>query len=62
MCRLNQGSLCKLGTTAIEVEARKIEKYCQIIEYGYISQAVVSTMFSSESSERKVSAVDVSIV
>ena len=35
---LNQGSLCNPGTTATEVEARKIEKYRELIDNGYIFQ------------------------
>ena len=38
--RLNQGSLCNPGTTATEAEARKIEKYCELIDIGYIFQLV----------------------
>ena len=38
--RLNQGSLFNLGTTAIEAEARKIEKYRELIDNGYIFQPV----------------------
>ena len=38
--RLNQGSLCNPGTTATEAEARKIEKYCELIDNGYIFQPV----------------------
>ena len=38
--RLNQGSLCNPGTTATEAEARKIEKYREIIDNGYIFQPV----------------------
>ena len=34
--RLNQGSLCNPGTTATEAEARKIEKYRELIDNGYI--------------------------
>ena len=34
--RLNQVSLCNPGTTATESEARKIEKYCELIDNGYI--------------------------
>ena len=34
--RLNQGSLCTPGTTATEAEARKIEKYRELIDNGYI--------------------------
>ena len=36
--RLNKGSLCRPGTTATEAEARKIEKYCELINNGYIFQ------------------------
>ena len=38
--RQNQVSLCNPGTTAIEVEARKIEKYRELIDNGYIFQPV----------------------
>ena len=38
--RLNQGSLCNPGTTATEAEARKIEKYSEILDNGYIFQPV----------------------
>ena len=38
--RLNQGSLCNPGTTAIEPEARKIEKYRELIDNGYFFQPV----------------------
>ena len=38
--RLNQGSLCKPRTTAIEAEARKTEKYPELIDNGYIFQPV----------------------
>ena len=34
--RLNQGSICNPGTTATEAEARKNEKYRQLIDNGYI--------------------------
>ena len=34
--RLNQGSLCNPVTTATEAEARKMEKYRKLIDYGYI--------------------------
>ena len=38
--RLNQGSLCNTGTTATEAEARKIEKYRELIDNGYFFQQV----------------------
>ena len=38
--RPNQGSLCKPGTTATEAEARKIEKYRELKDNGYIFQPV----------------------
>ena len=38
--RLNQGSLCNPGNTATEAEARKIEKYRELIYNGYILQPV----------------------
>ena len=34
--RLSQGSLCNPGTTATEAEARKIQKYHELIDNGYI--------------------------
>ena len=51
--RVNQGSLCKPGTTATEAEARKIEKYRELIDIGYISQPVTLEVQGSlgESSE-----------
>ena len=38
--RLNQGSLCNPGTNATEAEARKIEKYQELLDNGYIFQPV----------------------
>ena len=51
--RLNQGSLCNSGTTATEAEAREIEKYCQLLDNGYIFQPVAMEVQGSlgESSE-----------
>ena len=51
--RLNQGSLCNPGTTATEAEARKIEKYRELIDNGYILQPVTLEIRGSlgESSE-----------
>ena len=51
--RLNQGSLCNPGTTATEAEARKIEKYRELIDNGYIFQPVALEVQGSigESSE-----------
>ena len=51
--RLNPGSLCNPGTTATVAEARKIEKYCQLIDNGYIFQPVALEVQGSigESSE-----------
>ena len=40
--RLNQGSLCNPETTATEAEARKIEKYRDLIDNGYIFQPAVA--------------------
>ena len=37
---LNQGSLCNPGTTVTDAEARKIEKYRESIDIGYIFQLV----------------------
>ena len=51
--RLNQGSLCTPGTTGTEAEARKIEKYRELIDNGYIFQPVALEVQASlgESSE-----------
>ena len=51
--RLIQGSLCNPGTTAIEAEARKIEKHRELINNGYIFQPVALEVQGSlgESSE-----------
>ena len=38
--RLNQGPLCNPGTTATEAEARKIERYRELLDNGYIFQPV----------------------
>ena len=38
--RLNQGSLSNPGTTATEAEARKIEKYRELTDNGYIFHPV----------------------
>ena len=37
---LNQGSFCNPGTTAIEAEARKSEKYRELIGSGYLFRPV----------------------
>ena len=51
--RLNQGFLCNPGTNATEAEARKIEKYRELIDNGYILQSVALEVQGSlgESSE-----------
>ena len=51
--RLNQGSLCNPGTTVIEAEVRKIEKYRELIDKGCIFQPMALDVQSSlgESSE-----------
>ena len=51
--RLNQGSLCNPGTTATKVEARKNDKYCELIDNGLIFQPVALEVQGSlgESSE-----------
>ena len=51
--RLNQGSLCNPGTAAIENEARKIEKYRELSDIGYIFEPVALEVQGSlgESSE-----------
>ena len=53
LSRLNQGSLCNPGTTATEAEARKIEKYLELIDNEYIFQLVALEVqgSSGESSE-----------
>ena len=51
--RLNQGSLCNPRTTVTEAEARKNEKYRELIDNGYIFQPVALELQGSvgESSE-----------
>ena len=51
--RLNQVSLCIPGTTATKAEARKIEKYRELLDNGYILQPVALEVQGSldESSE-----------
>ena len=51
--RLNQGFLCNPRTTATEAEARKIEKYRELIDNGYTFQPVALEVQGSlgESSE-----------
>ena len=51
--RLSQGSLCNPGTTATETEARKIEKFGELLDNGYIFQPVALEVQRSlgESSE-----------
>ena len=51
--RLNQGSLFNPGTTATEAEARKIEKYRELTDNGYIFQPMALEVQCSlgESSE-----------
>ena len=51
--RLNQGSLCNTGTNATEAKARKIEKYLELRDNGYIFQPVALEVQGSlgESSE-----------
>ena len=38
--RLYQGSLCNPGTTVTEDQVRKFEKYCELMDTGYIFQPV----------------------
>ena len=45
--RLNQGSLCNPGTTTIEAEARKSEKYRELIDNDYIFQPVAMEVLGS---------------
>ena len=51
--RMNQGSLCNPGTTATEVEARKTEKYRELLDNGYVFQPVALELqgSSGESNE-----------
>ena len=51
--RLNQGSFCNPGTTGTEAEARKIEKYSELLNNGYISRPAALEVQGSlcESSE-----------
>ena len=53
LSRLNQGSSCNAGTTATEAEARKTEKYRELLDNGYVFQPVALEVRGSpgESSE-----------
>ena len=53
LSRLNQGSSCNPGTTATEAEARKTEKYRELLDNGYVFQPVALEVQGSfsESSE-----------
>ena len=53
LSRLNQDSLCYSGTTATKTEARKIEKYRELLDNGYIFQPMALEVLGSlgESSE-----------
>ena len=57
---LNQGSLWNPGNTATEVEARKIEKYRELLD-GYIFQPVVMEVqyISGESSAISITCLSV---
>ena len=52
--RLNQGSLWNPGTAATEAEAGKIEKYCELIDNGYIFQPVTLEVHGSLGERRKI--------
>ena len=52
--RLNQGSLCNPGTTATEAEARKIEKYRELIDNGYIFQPMALEVQGSLGESREI--------
>ena len=47
--RLNQGSLCNPGTT--DAEARKIEKYRELIDNGYIFQVAMAQVMKAKREE-----------
>ena len=47
LSRLNQTSLCKPGSTAIDDEARRIEKYCELVDNEYSFQKVVIELLGS---------------
>ena len=52
--RLTQGFLCNPGTTATEAEARKIEKYCEKIDNGYIFQPVALAVQGSLGESKEI--------
>ena len=52
--RLNQGSLCNPGTTATEDEARKIEKYRELIDNRYMFQPVALEVQGSLSDSSEI--------
>ena len=52
--RLNQVSLCNSGTTAIEAEARKNEKYRELIDNEYFFQPVALEVWGSSGEISKI--------
>ena len=52
--RLNQGSFCNPGTTATEAEARKIEKYRELIDNGCIFQPMALEVQGSLGERREI--------
>ena len=52
--RLNQVSLCNPGSTAIEAEARKIVKYRELVDNGYIFQPVALEVQGSLGESSKI--------
>ena len=52
--RLNQGSLYSPETIATEAEARKIEKYCELKDNGYIFQPVASEVQCSSGESKDI--------
>ena len=52
--RLNQDFLCNPGTTASDAEARKIEKYRELIDNGYTIKLVAAEVHGSSGERTEV--------
>ena len=52
--RLNQGFLCNPGTTSTEAEARKIEKYRELLDNRYSFQLVAMEIHDSSGESSQI--------
>ena len=52
-CRINAGSVCNPGTAAAEAEERKIDKYKNLVNDGYLFQPLAFEMQSAAGPAQK---------